>query len=96
MDRILIRGIDAAEMEERMFGHRKPATKAWGPYEVLVSNNRTYRELNAPDPYAPNAQVEEDDIFLEACELACHMLWRAVEQACSTVFQHAHEARVIN
>lgn len=80
VDEYLIRGIDAAD-----YGVRLPGD-AWSISSVLGGCNRTYKERVTPDPYALNAQVGDDDIFLEACELAAFMLWRAIEQAASVLY----------
>jgi len=80
VDRILIRGIDAGDC-----GVKLP-NGAWSLYDLLGSSNRTYRESSTPDPYHENAFREDNELFLEACRMADHMLWRAVEYACSIIY----------
>lgn len=80
VERVLIHGIDAGDTGKHL------PDGAWSIYNFLGSNNATYREQSAPDPYAPNAFVSDEELFLETCGLAHHMLWRAVEKACSIVY----------
>lgn len=80
VDEYLIRGIDAAD-----YGVRLP-DDAWSISMALGGFNRTYKERVTPDPYALNAQVGDDEIFVEACEFAWCILWRAIEQAASVLY----------
>lgn len=58
----------------------------WSVFDILDLTDLTYREQNAPDPYALNAQLSRDEIFIEACQFAGFILWRAIERACSKVY----------
>lgn len=90
VERSLVHGIDAGDTGKHL------PDGAWSIYNFLGSNNRTYRETNAPDPYAPNACVTDSELFLETCELAYHILWRAVEKACSIVYGRKKVEKVID
>lgn len=88
VDRILIRGIDAADNGQKLPGG------GWSLYDFLGANNATRREVSIPGCLLADC-LTEDAMFLETCDVARHILWRAVEKALSIVFgQHEVEKAV--
>lgn len=90
VDRILIRGIDAGD--NGMYA----LDGSWSLYNLIGSCNPSFREYHSGDPHLPNSFVSGNELFVEACELASYMLWRACERACSILYGRHEVAKAMN